>query len=147
VDGTARPAHAAVAAAIAATGGRCHGKLRRWTPLRRPDAAKVRFGAFKGVQAGSSRRFWFKATAAEDIVVRAGLVPARTPLARIQTFLRAAGTVNAYRRPLLKIAARPRSGRQVLVVSVAARLSPRRVAIFRSPAFLVTKAQLKRTGA
>ena len=147
VDGTARPAHAAVAAAIVATGGRCRGKLRRWTPLRRPDAAKIQFGAFRGVHAGSSRRFWFKATAAEDIVVRAGLVPARTPLARIQTFLRAAGTVNAYRRPLLKIAARPRSGRQVLVVSVAAKLGPRRVAIFRSPAFLVTKAQLKRTGA
>jgi hypothetical protein len=147
VDGTARPAHKAVAAAIAATGGRCRGKLRRWTPLRRPDAARVEFGAFKGVHAGASRRFWFKATAAEDIVVRAGLVPARTPLARIQTFLRAAGTVNAYRRPLLKVAARPQSGRQVLVVSVAAKLSPRRVAIFRSPAFLVTKAQLKRTGA
>ncbi len=147
VDGTARPAHKAVAAAIAATGGRCRGKLRRWTPLRRPDAARVEFGAFRGVHAGASRRFWFKATAAEDIVVRAGLVPARTPLARIQTFLRAAGTVNAYRRPLLKVAARPQSGRQVLVVSVAAKLSPRRVAIFRSPAFLVTKAQLKRTGA
>ncbi len=147
IDGTARPSHKTVAAAIAATGGRCRGKLRRWTPLRRPDRATVTFGAFEGVQAGASRRFWFKATAAEDIVVRAGLVPARTPLARIQTFLRAAGTVNAYRRPPLKVAARPQSGRQVLVVRVAAKLNPRRVSIFRSPAFLVTTAQPKRKGA
>ncbi len=147
VDGTARASHKTVAAAIAATGGRCLGKLRRWTPLRRPDHATVTFGAFEGVRAGASRRFWFKATAAEDIVVRAGLVPARTPLARIQTFLRAAGTVNAYRRPPLKVAARPRGGRQVLVVSVAAKLNPRRVSIFRSPAFLVTKAQPERKGA
>ncbi|HWL32084.1 MAG TPA: hypothetical protein VNP89_00645 [Gaiellaceae bacterium] len=145
VDGTARPAHKAVASAIAATGGRCRGKLRRWTPLRRPDRATVTFGEFKGVQAGSSRRFWFKARAAEDVVVRAGLVPARTPLARIQTFLRPAGIVDAYRRPPLQVSARPGSGRQVLVVSVAAKLNPRRVSIFRSPAFLVTSAQPKRT--
>jgi len=138
VDGTARPAHRAVAAAIAATGGRCGGKLRRWTPLRRPERATVKFGAFKGVQAGASRRFWFKVTAAEDVVVRAGLVPARTPLTRIPSFLRPAGSVNAYRRPPLKVAARPGSGRQVLVVSVAAKLNQRRVAIFRSPAFRAT---------
>ena len=146
VDGTARPAHQAVAAAIAATGGRCRGKLRRWTPLRRPDRATVKFGAFKGVQAGSSRRFWFKVTAAEDVVVRAGLVPARTPLTRIPPFLRPAGSVNAYRRPPLKVAARPSSGRQVLVVSVAAKLNPRRVAIFRSPAFRATTTKPGRTG-
>lgn len=140
VDGTARPSHAAVAAAIAETGGRCRGKLRRWSPLRRPDRAGVTFGAYAQVEAGSSRRFWFKATAAEDVVVRAGLVPARTPLARIQTFLRAAGTVDAYRRPQLKVAATPGRGRQVLVVSVAAKLNPKRVAIFRSPAFHAAKA-------
>lgn len=145
VDGTARPAHKAVAAAIAATGGRCRGKLRRWTPLRRPDHATVKFGAFKGVQAGSSRRFWFKVTAAEDVVVRAGLVPTRTPLTRIPAFLRPAGSVNAYRRPPLKVAARPSSGRQVLVVSVAAKLNPRRVTVFRSPAFHATTAKPGRT--
>ena len=144
VDGTMRPAHVAVERAIAETGGRCRGKLRRWSPLRGPADAAVRFGEFTNVQAGSSRRFWFRATAAEDVVVRAGLVPARTPLARIQTFLRAAGSVDAYRRPPLKVAVRPRSGRQVLVVSVAAKLNPSRVAIFRSPAFRVTGAAPKR---
>jgi hypothetical protein len=144
VDGSARPAHAAVAAAIAETGGRCRGKLRRWSPLRRPAAAAVRFGSFEGVREGSTRRFWFKATAAEDVVVRAGLVPARTPLGRIPTFLRAAGTVHAYRRPLLPLAARPRSGRQVLVVSVAAKLNPRRVSIFRSRPFFVGAARPER---
>jgi hypothetical protein len=137
VDGSARPSHATVAAAVAATGGRCRGKLRRWSPLRRPDAAFVRFGAFAGVRANVPRRFWFRATAAEDVVVRAGLVPVRTPLARAATALRAAGTVNAYRRPPLRITAAPRAGRQVLVVRVAAKLNPERVAVFRSRPFRV----------
>lgn len=143
VDGSARPSHDAVAAAIAATGGRCKGKLRRWSPLRRPAAAKVKFGPFERVRANTRRRFWFTATAAEDITVRAGLMPARTPLARSSTFLRAAGTVNAYRRPPLNVGARPRSGPQVLVVRVAAKLNPRRVSIFRSPVFQATTAEAK----
>jgi hypothetical protein len=136
VDGSARPAHDAVTTAIAATCGRCTGKLRRWSPLRRPDGVVVRFGGVRRVKANATRRFWFGATAAEDIVVRAGLVPARMPLARAATFLRAAGTGNAYRRPPLQHTARPRRGRHVLVVRVAAKLNPQRVAIFRSRPFV-----------
>jgi hypothetical protein len=137
VDGSPRPAHETVAAAIAATGGRCAGRVRRWSPLRRPDDLVVAFGAFGRVQANTVRRLRFTATAAEDVTVRAGLVPARTPLGRAAAFLRAAGTVHAYRRPPLHLTVRPTRGRRVLVVRVAAKLNPRRVAVFRSRPFHV----------
>jgi hypothetical protein len=144
VDGSARPAHAAVAAAIAATEGRCLGPLRRWKPLRMPDTPTLRFPRLGRLQANVRRTLTFRVTAAEDIVVRVGLMPARTPLARSAAYLRPAGRVNAYRRPPVRVTVRPRAGRHVLVVRVAATLNPRRVALFRSPSFVVRAATAKR---
>lgn len=136
IDGSPRPSNAAVQAAIAATGGRCQGMLRTWRPLKRPDGASVSFDRFRSVKAGL-RGFGFRPTAAEDVTVRAGLVPAGTPAARIPALLREVGTAEANRRPPLKLVARPGNGRQVLAVAIAARLNPDRVSVFTSPPFAV----------
>ena len=42
-DGSERASHAAVAAAIAETGGECWGPPRTWQPLRKPERAAVTF--------------------------------------------------------------------------------------------------------
>ena len=141
VDGSARPSHDAVATAIAATGGRCKGKFRTWSPLSRPEAARVKFGPFERVEANTRRRFWFTATAAEDITVRAGLMPARAPLARASTFLRPAGS-----RERLPAAAAERPREAAQRAAGARRPSrgeaePARVRIFRSPVFQVAPAE------
>ena len=138
VDGTERPAHAAVAAAIAATGGTCRGVPRRWKPQRQPDGAYVSFAPFKGVRARSARWFGYVATANEDVVVKARVVRARTPVGQVRALLTGRGSVvNAYRRPALSHWARPAAGRMVLAVQLTARMNPSRTALFRSAPFIV----------
>ena len=134
IDGSERASNAAVKAAIAATGGQCQGALRTWTPLTRPDGAAVTFPALKGVKAGKGT-FSFAPTASEDVTVKAGIVPASTPAAKIPALLADAGSFDAHRRPAVKIAATPRTGPQVLAVLLAAELNPKRVALFTSPSF------------
>jgi hypothetical protein len=139
-DGTARPAEAAVAAAIESTGGTCRGLLRRWSPLLRPDRAAVEFKAIRNVKAMRKHAFSFVATAAEDVTVRVGLVPARTPAARIGTLLANAGSADAYRRPPKKHFATARAGPTMLAVQLTAKLNPARRALFLSPPFTVAPA-------
>ena len=145
VDGSERASNGAVKAAIAATGGQCQGAMRTWTPLTRPDGASVRFDGFKNVKS-QRRAFGFTATASEDVTVKAGLVPASTPVARIPALLADAGSFDAYRKPPLKVTATPGAGAQVLAVALAAELNPSRVAVFTSPAFTPGEAKASAKG-
>lgn len=127
-DGSERQANGAVAAAIAAG---CQGPVRSWTPLTRPDGATVEFGALPKAARGKPVVVRYTPTAAEDVTVQAGFVPASTPLARIPALLSDAGAVEANRRPPRKVAASAGPG-QVLAVVLAAVTNPSRVATFRS---------------
>jgi hypothetical protein len=74
------------------------------------------------------------------VTVKAGLVPAGTPAARIPTLLRNAGSLLAYRKRPSSVVATPQAGRRVLAVLLTAQMNPTRVALFRSPAFKVGRA-------
>jgi hypothetical protein len=140
VDGTERAANAAVASAIAAG---CTGGVRRWSPLARPEGAAVEFGAIAPKARGAKLVVRYTPTAAEDVVVRAGFVPAGTPTARIPALLRDAGRVEAYRRPPRTATATVGAGAQVLAVSLSAALSPSRTAVFTSDPFKGAPAKAK----
>ena len=137
LDGTERPAHVSVTDAIAATGGACAGGMRSWRPRRVPAEARVSFMPSKGVRARIPRVFDFTVHVNEDVTVTAGLVPAGTPAARIPRLLGNAGSAVAYKKTPKSIVARPRAGRFILAVAVAAKMNPSRVSVFRSPAFAV----------
>jgi hypothetical protein len=130
-DGSERPANAAVASAIAAG---CTTGLRRWSPLARPDGASVEF-AVNAKAKGQRLVVRYTPTAAEDVTVRAGFVPAATPKAQIPGLLADAGRVDANRRPPRTANARVSVAPQVLAVVLSAAVNPSRAAVFTSPAF------------
>jgi hypothetical protein len=129
-----------VTAAIAATGGTCQGAQRSWLPRRQPIGARVSFSRYKDVRAGTHQFFEYRATADEDVNVKAGLVPAGTPVARIPALLRSSGSLLAYRKRPTGVVALPRRGRCVLAVLLTAKMNAQRVALFRSPPFRVGRA-------
>jgi hypothetical protein len=138
LDGTERPSHAAVTAAIETTGGTCQGPLRWWQPQRRPLGAAVSFPRLTGVKAKTHTLFDVRARVNEDVTVKAGLVPAGTPAARIPELLSPLGSVLAHTKvPTSIVALAPTPGRRVLAVLLTAKMNPTRVALFRSPAFPV----------
>jgi hypothetical protein len=138
LDGTERASHAAVTAAIAATGGTCGGSLRWWQPQRRPLGAAVSFVPAKGVRAATHSLFDVRVRVNEDVTMNARLVPAGTPAARIPDLLGTAGSVLAYTKLPKSIVAVPQApGRYVLALLLTAKMNPTRVALFRSPAFTV----------
>jgi hypothetical protein len=147
-DGSERASNGAVAAAIAAG---CQGPLRSWAPLTKPDGAAVEFGAVPKVARGKKVFLRYTPTASEDVTVRAGLVPASTPVARIPALLDDAGSVEANRRPPRVVPAAAGAAAQVLAVVLAAETNPARTAVFRSeplrgsapPAKEKTKAKAK----
>jgi hypothetical protein len=140
LDGTERPAHSRVTAAIAATGGVCSGPMRSWQPRLEPLGARVSFARVKRVRAKTHRLFDFAVSANEDVTVAAGLVPVGTSAARIPRLLGNPRPFFAYGKEPKSIVAVPRTGRFVLAVLVAAKMNPTRVALFRSPAFTVAPA-------
>jgi hypothetical protein len=140
LDGTERPAHARVTDAIAATGGACQSQMRWWQPRREPLGVKISFSSIKGVRAKAPRLFDFAASVKEDVTMKAGLVPAGTPAARIPALLGNVGSLIAYRKSPKSIVAVARTGRFVLAVQIAAKMNPARVSLFRSPAFTVAPA-------
>jgi hypothetical protein len=140
VDGSERPANAAVASAIAAG---CTTGLRAWSPLRKPDGAAVEFARINARAKGQRLVLRYVPTAAEDVIVKAGVVPAGTPAARIPALLDDAGRVDANRRPPRTETARATSGAQVLAVSLAAAMNPSRVAVFTSEPFKAAAASGK----
>ena len=72
-DGSERAAHAAVADAIAATGGRCQGAPRSWSPARGVIGAEVDFGSLSRPSVLTRRAWSFRATALEDATYQAGI--------------------------------------------------------------------------
>ena len=131
-DGSARASNAALAAAIAATGGRCQGALRSWSPLTAPEGASVEFGVLNGkASKGKKVVARFVPTASEDVTVKAGFVPASTPASRIPALLQDAGTVEANRKPP-KTATATAGAAQVLAVVLSAAMNPARTAVFKS---------------
>ena len=91
-DGTERPANAAVAGAIAAG---CTTGMRSWSPLAKPEGAAVEFGLFNAKAKGQKVVVRYTPTAGEDVTVKAGFVPASTPVAQIPGLLGDAGRVDA----------------------------------------------------
>jgi hypothetical protein len=133
VDGSARASNGSVAAAIAATGGQCHGTLRSWTPLSQPEGAAVEFGALNPkAKLGQKLSIRYTPTASEDVIARAGFVPASTPLAKIPSLLADAGRFEANRRPPRTISVRVGPSAQVLAVALSAATNPARTAVFTS---------------
>ncbi|MBA2333284.1 MAG: hypothetical protein H0V94_10905 [Actinobacteria bacterium] len=136
-DGSARASNAAVAAAIAETGGECRGLPRSWSPLRKPVGAAVVFKPASGLRAGV-RSLGFVPTAAEDVLVTAGIVQAATPAGELVGLLGRAGSAVANRRSELAVSgALEGRKRYVLAVALTARSNPRRVSLFKSRPFTV----------
>ncbi|HEX4929700.1 MAG TPA: hypothetical protein VFV62_03250, partial [Gaiellaceae bacterium] len=130
--------NAAFAAAIAATGGSCQGAMRTWAPLTKPDRATVSVGVLNArAKKGQQLVMRYIATAAEDVTVKAGFVPASTPAARIPALLTSAGVVDAYRLPPRTATGPATKTAQLFAVALSAVTNPKRVAVFTSP---VTKA-------
>ena len=139
-DGTERASNGAVAAAIAATGGQCQGAMRSWSPLARPEGAAVSFEKVAPKAKGSTVAR-YTPFAAEDVLVKAGFVPASTPESRIPALLEDAGRVEAFRRPPSSRSGLASSVPQVFAVSLAAALNPARVAVFKTPLFKTVPAK------
>ena len=138
VDGSERPSNAAVASAIAAG---CTSGTRSWSPLAKPEAAAVEFARVSSKAKGQKVVVRYVPTAAEDVTVKAGFVPAGTPAARIPALLSAAGRVDANRRPQRTATGTVSAARQVLAVVLSATLNPSRSAVFTSEPFKAAAAK------
>ncbi|HXH89390.1 MAG TPA: hypothetical protein VNI55_12390 [Gaiellaceae bacterium] len=138
-DGTERASNAAVAAAIVATGGGCLGLLRSWTPSLKPEAASVVFESYPKGRTKDKKTYSFTPTAAEDIVVRSLIVKRGTSAAGALAKLTGV-LVDANRQPPQKLSKRITTpGTYVLAVSVTPRLAPKRVQLFTSRPFRITR--------
>ena len=137
-DGSERASNAAVAAAIAESGGECQSFMRSWSPLRTPAGGAVSFAGATRLRAGA-RSLTFTATATEDVTVTAAIVPATTPVERIGNLLGAVGIVEARRRSELTVKGTVATKKSyVLAVTLASKLNPSRVSVFKSRPFRVT---------
>jgi hypothetical protein len=131
-DGSERPANAAVRSAIAAG---CTTGMRSWSPLTRPEGAAVEFAPVNPKAKGRTLVVRYTPTAAEDVTVKAGVVPAATPRAQIPALLADAGRVEAKRRPPRTATGTLSPTPQVLAVVLSAATNPARTAVFTSPSF------------
>jgi hypothetical protein len=138
VDGSERPAHAAVAAAIAAG---CTGRMRSWSPLTKPEGADVEFSRVNAKAKGQKVVVRYVPRADEDVTLKAAFVPAGTPVARIPALLADAGRVDARRRPPRTASATVTASKQVLAVVLSAALNPSRRAVFTSEPFAAPSAK------
>jgi hypothetical protein len=132
VDGSERPAHAAVASAIAAG---CTGGTRGWSPSTKPEGVGVAFSRIDAKAKGQRIVVRYVPTAAEDVTVKAGFVAAGTPAAQIPGLLADAGRVDAKRKPSRTATGTVTASRRVLAVVLSAALNPSRAAVFTSKPF------------
>ena len=136
-DGSERASHAAVAAAIAETGGECWGPPRTWQPLRKPERGAVAFRAGIGVRAGL-RTLSFVPTSSEDVTVTAGIVPAATTDEAMPALLANVGSAEARRRSELTVTGAVAARKSyVVAVALASKLNPNRISYFRGSPFRV----------
>ena len=136
-DGTARPALAAVEAALEETAGGCLGELKGWRVTRGVVGASISF-------AGAG----FTASAREQATYAAALFRAGTTTSRIERELTArraslatkTGVVRANRWPRVTLSTRVlRPGRYVLAVRLSAWANPKRASVFRSRPLTVAR--------
>ena len=113
----------------------CTTGLRTWSPLTQPEGAAVEFAAINPKAKGRTLVVRYTPTAAEDVTVKAGFVPASTPKAQIPARLEDAGRVDAKRRPPRTATVTVSAAPQVLAVVLSATMNPARAAVFTSPAF------------
>jgi hypothetical protein len=145
-DGSERAANAAVADAIAATGGRCDGGLRRWSPAHGVIGAAVDFGPSTKPSVRTRRAWGFRATALEDATYGAGIFRAGTAtgqIARELTARRSAirgatGRIKSRFLPAIQFPAGTLApGSYVYAIRLAAALNPARTSVFVSKPFRV----------
>jgi len=146
VDGSERPANAAVAEAIAATGGRCPGTFDSWNRTRVVIGASADFGDLSRPSTLTRRAWSFRATALENATYRAGIFRAATPVAQLSRELtgtrvavrRTAGTIKSRFLPAIKFpSGRLAAGSYVYAIRMAAELNPNRASFFVSKPFRV----------
>ncbi|HSO01830.1 MAG TPA: hypothetical protein VLS46_04835, partial [Gaiellaceae bacterium] len=143
-DGSARASNTSLAAAIAATGGACQGALRSWSPLTRPEGADVTFGVLNPkATKGQQIAMRYVPTAAEDVTVKAGFVPAGTPEARIPALLSDAGRVDANRKPPRTATGKATATAQMFAVVLSAVTNAERTAVFTSASAKAAPAKAK----
>jgi hypothetical protein len=145
-DGSERPAHAAVAGAIAATGGRCQGAMRSWSPARGVIGASVDFGSLSKPSVLTRRAWGFRATAQEDATYRAGIFRRGTSSQTIGRALASgrasvrevSGTIKSRFVPAVRFpAGKLGPGSYVYAIRMAAKLNAERVSVFVSRPFQV----------
>ena len=145
-DGSERAAHGAVAAALAATGGRCQGAMRSWAPARGVIGASADFGSLARPSVVTRRAWGFRATALEDATYRAGIYRTGTSQVSIGRQLTAgkvsvrevSGTVKSRFVPAIQFpAGRLAPGTYVYAIRLSAAMNDERVSVFVSKPFKV----------
>ena len=125
-DGTRRPSFDSVKAAMAQTGGRCQGAMRRWRHSTRVEGARVKWPRKRSQPA---RRVGLELVlnAEEDALFEAGLYNARG-----KRVLKRVGSMDAYRSRVVRFIMRFRPGRYTLRVLIKAEMNGARKSRFSS---------------
>ena len=145
-DGSERAAHGAVADAIAATGGRCGGPFRSWSPARGVIGASVEFGSLTKPSVLTRRAWSFRARALEDATYQAGIFRHGTSTSQIgrelasgrATVREVAGTIKSRFLPVIAFPSGTLApGSYVYGIRMAAKLNADRTSVFVSKPFKV----------
>jgi hypothetical protein len=145
-DGSERASHGTVADAIAATGGRCGGAMRSWSPARGVIGASADFGSLAKPSLRTRRAWGFRATALEDATYQAGIFRHGTSASRIGRELASgraavrevAGTIKSRFVPVISFRSGTLApGSYVYAIRMAAKLNPVRSSVFVSKPFKV----------
>jgi hypothetical protein len=142
VDGTPRAAVGKVTRAIARAGKACKktesiARARGWTPPKGVVGGQAFFTNWQGHCRGTQGAKRLCLTANENIGYRASAFPAGTPRAAMARALARGGeiegTMTAYGRPSITLAAPPGGGPWVIALRMWASLSPKRSTLFVGP--------------
>jgi len=151
-DGSDRPANAAVADAIAATGGVCGGAPRAWSAARGVIGASTDFGRPSPPSVRTRRAWSFRATALEDATYKAGIFRSGTTAGQVGRELtasraavrRTSGTIKSRFLPAIQFPSGTLApGRYFYAIRLAAALNDSRTSLFVSRPFQVGSANPK----
>jgi hypothetical protein len=145
-DGSARPAYAAVRAALARAKDGCAGTQVAWHHATLVVGARAEFGLGAGLASKLRKSWGFNVTAAEEVSYVAAIFPANAS-AQVRSLASArapgavtmtAGRVRAGWRPRLRFTSQYlRPGRYVYAVRLRASMNPARSSVLISRAFVV----------
>jgi len=146
-DGSARPAYAAVRAAVAKARRGCAGKRVVWRHATGVIGRRARFGTGSGVASRLRRSWGFNVTAAEEATYTGAIFPAASASASMRSLaskaapgavLRTSGRVRAGWNPRLRFPKQYlRPGSYVYAVRLRASMNPRRSSVLVSRPFVV----------